>query len=196
MAQRGHAAQKRGLAAAIGSVRMAASGLVGEVYRPGAWGPRYGELRERLAGNWFLLGEEGRDPGAVIASAIDGVAGAAESLEIDACSRRSLPRCSARVAPVSCRIVWQTTARVGPGESSRAARRRGRARGPRRHPHALGERAVRLLRRRRRPFSVAGRSGPAPIATGTVQRREPTLSLTKYRGSRPVTLRRLRRARS
>jgi len=47
---------------------------------------------------------------------------------------------------------------------------------------------VRLLRRRRRPFSVAGRSGPAPITTGTVQRREPTLSLTKYRGSRPVTL--------
>ena len=61
------------------------------------------------AGNWFLLVEEGRDPGAVIASVIDDVAGAAESLEIDACSRRSLPRCSARVAPVSCRIVWQTT---------------------------------------------------------------------------------------
>jgi len=45
------------------------------------------------AGNWFLLLEEGRDPGAVIASAIDDVAGASESLEIDAC-------CEAIAAPV------------------------------------------------------------------------------------------------
>ena len=85
MAQRGHAPQKRGSRRSERSVRMAASGLVGEVYRPGAWGPGVASFENDAAGNWFLLVEEGRDPGAVIACAIDDVAGAAEPLEIDAC---------------------------------------------------------------------------------------------------------------
>jgi hypothetical protein len=141
------------------------------------------------AGNWFLLVEEGRDPGAVIASVIDDVAGAAESPRSTRAARRSLLRARRVLRRSAAGSSGRQRAWVGAGESSRAAHRRGRARGPRRHPHARGERAVRPLRRRRRLFSVAGRSGPAPIATGTVQRREPTLSLTKYRGRRPVTFR-------
>ena len=49
----------------------------------GSWG--VASFENEAAGDWFLLVEEAPDPGAVMASAIDDVVGAADFLEIDVC---------------------------------------------------------------------------------------------------------------
>lgn len=54
--------------------------IVGPV---GSWG--VASFENDAAGEWFLLVEEAPDPGAVMASAIDEVLGAAEFLEVDLC---------------------------------------------------------------------------------------------------------------
>ena len=191
MTQSGHPAAQARSRRRERSIRITASGLAGEVYRlvVGSWG--IASFENDAARDWFLLVEEAPDPGAVMTSAIDDVVSAARVSR----GRRVLrgDRCRGAL-----RVLRRSAAgpsagqrgRVGAGEPSRAARRRGRARGSSRHPRARGERAARPLGRLRRLFSVAGRSGPSPIATETVQRQEPTLriSLTKYRGRRPVIL--------
>lgn len=144
-----------------------APGLAGEVDRPRRVGSGgVGSCENDAAGNWCLLAEDAPDPGSVIASPIDDVASAAEPLEIDACyeaiTAAMLGACSAGQP----RIVTRQRARVGGCESSRAAHRRGRARGSSRHPRARGERGARPPRRRRRLFSVAGRSGQLLLRLG------------------------------
>ena len=49
----------------------------------GSWG--VASFENDAAGEWFLLVEEAPDPGAIMASAIDEVLGAAEYLEVDLC---------------------------------------------------------------------------------------------------------------
>jgi hypothetical protein len=49
----------------------------------GSWG--VASFENDAAGEWFLLVEEGPDPGAVMASAIDDVLSAAESVDLDLC---------------------------------------------------------------------------------------------------------------
>ena len=49
----------------------------------GSWG--VASFENDAAGDWFLLVEAAPDPGAVMASAIDGVLSAAEYLDVDLC---------------------------------------------------------------------------------------------------------------
>lgn len=77
----------------------------------GSWG--VASVENDAAGDWFLTVEEAPDPSAVMAAAIDDVLSAAEYLEVDLCVRRSLPRSSAPVALVSCRIGCLTTFKAG-----------------------------------------------------------------------------------
>lgn len=91
LTQSGHAARQKGGLAAEGGLAAASvpfrSGfrLASEcnVRRVGFWG--VASFENDAAADWFLLVEEAPDPGAVMASAIDDVASAAEYLEVDVC---------------------------------------------------------------------------------------------------------------
>ena len=77
--------------------------------RPGAWGPGGRELRERRGRELVFArgGRTGSRRGYSLRHRR--CSGRRRVSEIDACCEAIAAACSARVAPVSCRIFWQTT---------------------------------------------------------------------------------------